>query len=145
MITMAWTAVVALALTSPVADDAAKKDQEAMQGEWKLVSGERGGEKLPPDGVTVHRTVKGNESTVKVESGEGNQEWSSTFTLNPGAQPKEVDFKGISGPLKDQTVLGIYEIDGDILKVCIGQPGEPRPKKFSGDEGTFTTWKRVKK
>jgi hypothetical protein len=42
-----------------------------------------------------------------------------------------------TGEHKGMTSLGIYELDGSTLRVCLGEPGDPRPTKFHGG-GTYT-------
>ena len=41
------------------------------------------------------------------------------------------------------TQIGIYELDGDKLKVCFTYPGGQRPKEFS-DKLLMMVWKREK-
>ena len=52
------------------------------------------------------------------------------------------------GPNKGKTLVGIYEVKGDELKVCHGDPGADRPKEIASKEGSglsLITLKRVKK
>jgi hypothetical protein len=44
-------------------------------------------------------------------------------------------------------VKGIYEIDGDTLRICVAKKGKERPKTFESKEGSghvLTVMKRVK-
>src|SRR5262245_41243290 len=101
-------AAVALCLAADAPKDDAKKDQEKLQGEWTLVSGERDGETLPEDLVkSLKRTVTGDKVAV---SRDGQDLSKGTFTLDPSKKPKTIDVK-LEG--SDQPVQGIYEIDGD--------------------------------
>ncbi|MDZ4818747.1 MAG: hypothetical protein SGJ20_07225 [Planctomycetota bacterium] len=38
--------------------------------------------------------------------------------------------------IRDKTLAGIYELDGDTLIVCFAKPGEPRPTEFTTQHGT---------
>ena len=58
---------------------------------------------------------------------------------------KTIDYR--SDLLPDEPIKGIYEIDGDSLKICFAIEGE-RPKKFESAEGSTTmliVLKRIKK
>jgi len=59
-----------------------------------------------------------------------------TISLDAGKSPKEVDTKFSEGPIAGKTSLGIYELDGDTLKSCVAEPGDPRPKTFASRRGT---------
>jgi hypothetical protein len=50
--------------------------------------------------------------------------------------PKEIAWTIEAGPLKGQTGLGIYELDGDTYKVCYAVPGKPRPREFASRPDT---------
>jgi uncharacterized protein (TIGR03067 family) len=48
---------------------------------------------------------------------------------------------------KGQVVVGIYELDGDTLRVCLPEPGtgKERPTEFSGKQGrSLTIYERRK-
>jgi uncharacterized protein (TIGR03067 family) len=143
-----WTrliviAAVALCLGADAPKDEAKKDQEKLQGDWVLASGERDGEKLPEDLVkSLKRSVTGDKATV---SRDGEALAKGTFTLDPSKKPRAIDVK-LEG--SDQAVQGIYEIDGDTFRMCYAAPGGERPKEFATKAGsghTLAVWKRVKK
>ena len=131
------------------ADDAKsenKKDIEKMQGEWTMASGERNGEAIPDEIVqSLKRTIKGNEYTVKREDEVLN---GGTFTVDATKSPKTIDLKITEGQAAGQSLHGIYELDGDMMKICYANPGKPRPTEFSakaGSDQTIATWKRAKR
>jgi uncharacterized protein (TIGR03067 family) len=136
-------AVVVLCLAADSPKDAAKKDQEKLQGDWVLASGERDGEQLPEDLIkSLKRTVTGDKSVV---TRDGQAVATGTFTLDPSKKPKAIDFK-LEG--MDQPIHGIYDLDGDTFKLCYAAPGEERPKEFATKAGTGHTlavWKKAKK
>ena len=52
------------------------------------------------------------------------------FTLDAAKSPKQIDFK----QLKDgKTLLAIYELSEDDLKLCVAAPGKERPTSFDGN------------
>jgi uncharacterized protein (TIGR03067 family) len=97
-------------------------DQEKIQGTWALVSGEHNGNALPDDVVQhVQLTFAGESLITKTK----NRQTESTFKLDPNQMPKaiDVDMEGNVGK-------GIYQLDGDSLKIAHGEVGDPRPKEF---------------
>lgn len=139
--------MMALAVVCMLGADDAKKDQDAMQGDWVVVSGERDGMPLPPEVIkSLKRTVKGDQSTVMQNGKLANQ---GTFKLDPSKKPKTIDFTFAEPEeAKGKVMMGIYELEGDTFKVCFAPPGAPRPTEFAGKAGTgttFATWKREKK
>ncbi len=121
-------------------DKAGKTDQDKIQGTWTFVSGERGGKPLPDDDVKDRKiSFAGNKMKMKNKD----QEREVTFKLNPDKKPKEidVDFDGQMG-------MGIYQLDGDTLKVAHGELGDPRPTEFASkadSKVTLVVLKREKK
>jgi uncharacterized protein (TIGR03067 family) len=121
------------------------KGEETLQGTWKLTAGEADGkpltEKQLKDGKLV---IKGDHYTVTLE---GHGTAMGEQKLDPKPATKTIDIKDSSGPNKDKTCLGIYEVKGDELRVAFAPTGKPRPSKFSTtpDSGHWMhTWKRVK-
>jgi uncharacterized protein (TIGR03067 family) len=133
-------AVFCVAADSP---DAAKKDQEKLQGEWTLASGQREGQDFPEELVkSLKRTMKDDTFTI---TRDGEALAKGKFKLDPTKKPKAID---ISLDTSDMSVKGIYELEGDTFKLCYAAPGEDRPKEFvsKADSGiTLAVWKRVKK
>src|SRR5262249_6754970 len=139
-------AVVALlAAGAPKGDDNAK-DLKKMQGDWAMVSMIRDGQQVPDEAAqALFRTVKGNEYTVfrydkPVAKG--------TFKLDASKKPKAIDLFLANAPKGAKPTLGIYEFDGEKLKLCYASPGKDRPAEFTSKEGTeqtMTVWEREDK
>jgi uncharacterized protein (TIGR03067 family) len=67
------------------------------------------------------------------------------FTLDASHTPRHIDYLNRSGKNSGKRQAGIYEIDGDILRICTAPPGGRRPADFSskkGDGRSFTVWRR---
>lgn len=130
------------------ADDKAAVDKELQkfQGAWTFESVETGGKKGSADelkGMTLkfegakHTVSKGDE-VIQV----------GTQKIDPTKSPKTIDVTMTDGPSKGMVMLGIYEIDGDTLKVCFDFEGRKRPTEFKSPAGSPTflnVHKRVKK
>jgi len=138
--------VVGLLIAADDAKSDNKKDMEKMQGEWTMASGERNGQAIPDEFVqSLKRTIKGNQYTVKREDEVIN---GGTYTIDATKSPKAIDLKVTEGQAAGQEMHGIYELDGDTIKICYANPGKPRPTEFTAKEGseqTLATWKRAKK
>jgi uncharacterized protein (TIGR03067 family) len=118
--------VVALLLVAAEGQGDAKKDQDRLQGTWTLTAEERDGNKTAAEDLkkrAVKLTFKGDKVTVQVGD---RQEHAETFTLDPSKKPKEIDIA--------DKAKGIYELDGDTLKLRISHAGK-RPEKFDGQTG----------
>jgi len=111
-------------------EDAARKDQEKLQGVWKGLTGEHNGDKLKDADVEMIRlTFK--EDKLSARSPDGQVKEVATYKLDPGKKPPALDLVLKEGPDKDKTALGIYQLDGDMLKLCIAKPGKDRPAEFA--------------
>jgi uncharacterized protein (TIGR03067 family) len=109
------------------AGDAPKGDQKTIQGTWKVVMIEDGGRKRDVGDKKVSFgktkiTFKDGERTL----GDG------TFELDPTKKPKWIDVTQ-----RGNKMLGIYELEGDNLKVCYNEvPGGERSTEFVSKNGT---------
>ena len=115
-----------------------------FEGEWRMISGIMDGHPMDKSLVKwVKRVTKGNQTTVyagpqvmmKVE-----------FTSDSSKSPKTIDYVNTAGSNKGKTQYGIYEFEGDLLKICVSAPGAARPTQFqpaTGDCSTLTVWKRA--
>ena len=121
------------------AQDAARKDQEAMQGTWKVAQFLAAGKDQPDDllkKLTV--VIAGDRLTLKLD---GNVLTEGQFKLDPSKSPKQIDMTALTGPDKGQVSLGIYEVNGDKLRTCYRLGTEAiktRPGGFEGDKAAPT-------
>src|SRR5437879_806358 len=98
-----------------------EKEVRKFQGAWTFESSEAGGQKLPISELKgLILTFEGDKHTVKrgdevIQVG--------TQKVDPFKSPKTIDVTMTEGPNKGAIMLGIYEIDGDVLKVCFDAQG----------------------
>jgi uncharacterized protein (TIGR02246 family) len=120
-------------------DGPVEKDVKALQGRWMTI-------KLVTDGKVEidlkEPSKEGPVSTLTYNSHKwvlklGDQEIASgTSKFDPSKSPKHIDLVHESGPLKGETVLGIYKLFGDEYTGCIAAPGKARPTEFASQVGS---------
>jgi uncharacterized protein (TIGR03067 family) len=113
------------------ADDV-QKELKALQGTWKAVALEAGGNALPKEAIPDFTFIIGadGKSTGKMPQGE----YSATITVDPGKNPKTMDNLHESGAQQGKKQYGVYKLEGDKLTVCMTPPGRAeadRPKDFA--------------
>jgi uncharacterized protein (TIGR03067 family) len=128
----------------PGTDDA-RKDAEALKGSWAMVSLTLSGREMPEGQVSEGRMVVRGDGLTTTWAG---RDTFATFKLDPATTPRAIDITFKDGPLKDQTVKGIYKFEGDHFVMCrAAQPDRERPADFSSDAGSgriMVVWKREK-
>lgn len=139
-------------------------DKGGLQGTWRLVRSELDGvtlgegrpeitdTRLVIDGASVTMTGRLVHSPA-VKKDPEDVTGAGTLTLDPAKSPKQVVFTWATNPWVGKEYLvqrGIYEADGDTLKLCFYFPGEDTkglvPTEFSagyGSKRSLGTWVRV--
>ena len=114
-------------MTAPGGED--KDDVKQIQGTWIVdpatyaeVKDEEALKELLKESKAIRITFDGDAFTMKHPP--ANEE-KGTFRLDPDKKPKQIDF--------GEGAKGIYELEGDALKLCWDQQAKTngRPAKFS--------------
>ncbi len=108
---------------------AAKDDLKKFQGTWECVSMEREGDEIPADHLKGTSVVYEDDLATLYRDGDLFRR--SIITLDPSKSPKRINTWDLAGPYADDSVPGIYEIDGDTLKLCFSRPKVARPTEFT--------------
>src|SRR5262249_51032104 len=107
----------------------AKKDRNSLQGFWDVVAVERdGGKSRDRQDQGLKFIFTGDKLTL--DRG-GKRSHDAKYKLDPGAKEKGIDVTFITGPSEGQTFRGIYELEGDNLKICWSRGGQKGPTKFA--------------
>ncbi len=115
-------------------DDAHEQEYKKFEGTWNYAAYETAGRKLPEAGFKGNQYVfHAREYTRKEEL--AGLTTKGTFKLDPTKQPKTIDMTDTEGHAKGDTAPGIYELEGDTLRLCTGL-GKDRPKEFAAKEDT---------
>ena len=139
----AGIAIVALAVLF-LAKWTGGNDLGKIQGTWNVITASRPGRELPTDDLTKVAVIFKGDTLAFVDKNHQGRSETARFVLRPTPTPKELDFIPPTG-LQEKPVLAIYELDGDNLTLCLGDPGSERPTAFvSQPKAGLFTLKRAK-
>jgi len=114
-------------------------DAKELQGTWNAVKTELAGE---PMNWTVTLTIEGDSYTVQANGKPDKGSCKVDASARPG---KMAITGGEGGPNAGKTFLAIYELDGDMLRICYDLSGKKHPETFATQKGTplyLVTYKR---
>jgi uncharacterized protein (TIGR03067 family) len=105
----------------------AKAVIEKVQGTWSYVT-------LEVDGVKVGEEILKDARIVVTGDTFTTSGLTPTYRgilrFDASRTPRTLDLIFTEGPEKGNTCLGIYELDGDLWKVCLAVNGKERPSTF---------------
>jgi len=139
--------LLTLAASLPAADareeKAVKEALAKVTGTWKIESETIDGAKTPPEALQDFALQFKQDGRFVLAKG-SDVVWVGRFTVDPATSPKRVNVL----PDQDsrdlpQTQHGIYEFDGDKLKMCLSARVDSvaYPKEFaSGPRSGYTLW-----
>jgi uncharacterized protein (TIGR03067 family) len=144
---MRWHAALLLSAGVLLAADAPKAatDQDRIQGKWKITAQVEEGKPSPParyEKMCLRFTA---DKMIAVERDEKHE---ATYKLGPRRTPPAIEITPDDGPSKGEQARGIYQLDGDRLKICLTlEAGKEPPTDFSApaDSGrVLLTLERIK-
>src|SRR5262245_45313002 len=124
-------AIAGLLVAADTKDDA-KDDPKRIQGTWSLVAMETNGEKAPEERIKKEASklvISADKITVR-RADRADKPLEFAYKIDPTKKPKTMDVIFGDGPRKGETQHGIYELDGDTLKVCGSDRKDDRPAEF---------------
>ncbi len=116
----------------------------ALEGEWQIAA-------LEVDGTAVGRPMLAGSRILidgdrfRTESPSGDYE--GIFTIDAEVELPHIDIHFVQGPEAGNDSLGIYRLDGpnDMLLLCLGLTGAPRPKAFATAPGSGHALERLER
>jgi uncharacterized protein (TIGR03067 family) len=113
-------------------------ENDPLQGTWTVVKMERGGKQPPAELLKSLKVVIKNDTLRLTDGARGE---GATFKHSDPKNPQAIDLLFKEGPNEDieRTALGIFEIDGDNLKLAWRKDGGKRPTEFSSIPGERTS------
>ncbi len=111
------------------ASPALKEDLARLQGKWTAEAG-------APKDTSLLAEIKGSTITISQTRPGGSRyrHFGESFRIDETATPRTMDLIPPIAP-SGRVTPGIYELDGETLKLAIGDPGGPRPSEFRSGEG----------
>lgn len=105
----------------------AADDLRQMQGVWEVASAEANGQTIPGDALAgIKVTVRDNT----YETDRGDEVDRGTLKLDPARQPKQMDVLPGNGSDAGRSILAIYEVGAETMRVCYATQGGSRPAAF---------------
>jgi uncharacterized protein (TIGR03067 family) len=118
------------------AEDTGADVLKKLQGTWQFVSQEMDGKPRPKEELAKQTiTFTGDKWTVRRD---GEVVQAGTHKFDPAKKPAQVDAPVTEGEGKGDTMLGIYELKGDTLRVCFDPKGKKRPTDFASKSERMT-------
>ena len=142
ILSIVWLALAGVgAADEPKAGEVKKaavaKALETFTGTWEIVA-------VRPDGATkdARKLMFNKGGGYAALDKDGKELWAGTFEIDPTTTPRVWDHRSHDAKKEGKDVLGIYELDGDKLKVAcvVGQwngkewTGKPRPKAIDPEK-----------
>jgi uncharacterized protein (TIGR03067 family) len=122
-------------------------NKDDLQGKWILIEVEKAGEshKVKPKSTEFFQLeFKANQVTTIFN---GSPSEKGTYKTDTSKKPRTIDFMPTTGDDKGKTLLGIYEVKGGKLKLCVAEPEvKKRPTKFESKSDDIVVYvlERVK-
>jgi uncharacterized protein (TIGR03067 family) len=116
---------------APAFEKAPSGDLAKLQGRWSAKAG-------PRRNIAVELEVAGSRAQVRIKTPHGKTiEVQGEIKIDEKVEPHALDWVKFNG-YDDQElpeIAAIYELRGDIFKVCNGGPNNNRPTEFKPGEG----------
>jgi uncharacterized protein (TIGR03067 family) len=124
----------------------AKSDQNRLQGDWTVASAVKDGDD-PQEGLDKWTyTFKENDVLIHAKLPDGSTlDEKATFSLDSTKTPKQIDIvsQGPNDGKEPVSFKGIYELEGNTLRICKAIPGEARPTEFTAKIGIVTLRRKI--
>lgn len=120
-------------------DEALSADLKAFQGVWRGWVVEGKGEQADRGPVQLQIVVV-KDTIVAKRLGRTKDDdplGEGTFQLALAEKQKTIDATRTSAPAKGKIHLGIYSLEGDTFRWCVGNQGKERPTDFVTRRGQF--------
>jgi uncharacterized protein (TIGR03067 family) len=131
----------------------ARELRDQLDGKWEvveLVRGDSASKILPDEDMTGTVQIEGNSFLFTIDSlGQEMERWEATISVDYSRAPGTIDLTFISGPIRGRTAAGIFEMNGDEMRIAlpVRDAFDDRPTELSAPQGSnkaVFTLKRAK-
>jgi uncharacterized protein (TIGR03067 family) len=128
-----------------VAGCGSSSDKEVLQGAWYMVSEEADGKATPMDQInTLNPRLIFQGENYGFKAG-GQTVERGTFTVDSSKSPRAISLKPKGSFTEGATKAGIYDLQEDILLICIGELNKEGPKAFKTELNSGNELKKYKR
>lgn len=120
-------------------------DPAELVGTYRLVAGERNGDKVAPERLQ-DITVRITKDAITTLDKDEKEVYVATYQIDAGRKPFQVTLTAKVTPTKDkgEEAAGLIEIDGDTVKLIYALPGGDPPTDFrTGDKQQMFVMKKI--
>ncbi len=127
-------------------EDAFTKELKSLAGTWRPISTENNGYKSSEGDLKDILWIRDADGKWTARRGDKTLvEW-AVKKIDATKNPKTIDIEIADGYYKGVVYLGIYELDGDTLRICFAMPDRPvRPTEFSASKGSVRALSEFKR
>ncbi len=127
--------VLAVGLSAGAVAVEDRDDGKAVQGTWVPIEAELAGKPMP-EAVLKSITLKTGDGKYEVAIANTPESDKGTYTLGTASNPKTMTIKSAEGPNAGKTLLAIYELKNDTMRVCYDLSGTKHPQEFKTTPGS---------
>ncbi len=126
--------------------DTFTKELKALAGTWRPVSSENNGFKASEGDLAGLVWIRDEDGRWTMQRGGRPVVQWAVKAIDTTKNPKTIDIEVMADEYKGMVYLGIYELDGDTLRICLALPDRPeRPTEFSASHGTLRALSELKR
>jgi len=130
----AWLVLTGVLVFSFDSGELTRKEYERLAGVWSFALVEVEGKKQPDVPFATNKMILSKDGSYVVV--QGPRVTRGTLKLDPARDPKHYDPSITTGRLKGLTVPGIYELNGDTLRLCFPLRSKERPAALASKPGS---------
>lgn len=110
--------------------DRSKDGAASLVGEYVIVSGEREGQKEPPERIKGTR-VRFTDRAVAVYDMSKKHTYAATYQLDTSKKPWGITMTAVTGRHKGEVAHGLIDKQGNRVRLIYALPGGDRPTRFA--------------
>ena len=105
----------------------------ALEGAWEIATLEMDGVVMPPAMLATARVLIDGD---RFRSEMPGVVYEGVFLIDVEAEPHTIDIDFVEGPEAGNRNFGVFSVEGDTMRLCLGMTGAPRPTGFRTAAGS---------